>query len=375
MSVQRLFDNGYTRPGRLPGAVRHRADVGSVRKKRGRALARWSVAAGIGIAAALLAMPSAALAAPVLPAGVVGPAVARYDTGRVTAVFPSTLPRVELFQDANASVGATLQLDQILELAPGGYPHPTAVAAAFPASVTGVNGTAGANGSGPVELGAALDVLPVGAPLWDPSAVLTPVGPTIGGASLRLTYTFDANGTSSDGVRLAWNVSGWPWVAPGDLLAVEFGFSLVTGRSLATCTGVTPLDLAPGCAVTAPGPAGAVWSSGFTSFEGGNGSGPIADLAWEAATLPGGRSVGYTVGAFSPANGSAEIALGAAAGGATAVAGSARFALVAPALPSVPGLLRGNAVAYAATVAVLATAALAAAVAYRRRDRRLREEL
>ncbi|MCI4360817.1 MAG: hypothetical protein L3J91_03865, partial [Thermoplasmata archaeon] len=57
---------------------------------------------------------------------------ATYPTGGLQVIFPSTLPQVDLVDRANSSLGAALQVDAILELQPGGLPHPTIVAAAFP---------------------------------------------------------------------------------------------------------------------------------------------------------------------------------------------------------------------------------------------------
>ncbi len=339
----------------------------------------WAGAAALFLTASLLVLPAAALAGPSAPAGfhtLVSSARSSYDTGRVTAVFPTTVPRVQLYQDANASVSATLEVDQILELAPGGYPHPTAVAAAFPASVSGFNGTASPNATGTVRLAALLQVLPVDAAIWAPSSVLTPTGATLGSARLDLAYSVDANGTASAGVRIAWNVSNWPWVSTGDSLAIEFAFSLVSGRSLLICSGTSPLEMSPTCSTAPVGPAAAAWSSGYSSVEGENGTAPVAALSWgPAANLTAGRSVPYTIGAYSPDPGTAEVILGAPAEGSSSVSGSARFALVTPAVPLPPALLHGDLAIFAGTLVAILGAGAIGALAYQRRDRRLRESL
>ncbi len=347
------------------------------RSGRRRGAAGWTAGAGILLAASFLLLPAAALGAePSAVHPLASPAGSSYDNGQVTAVFPSTVPRVQLYQDANASVSATLEIDQILELTPGGYPHPTAVAAAFPASVTGFNGTGGANATGTMRLFALLQVLPVDAAIWAPSSVLTPTGATLGSARLALTYSLDANGTFSAGVRIAWNVSGWPWISPADTLAIEFAFSLASGRSLSICSGTTPLALSPDCSNAPAGPGAAGWSAAYSSVEGDNGTAPVAALAWDPlANLTGGRSVPYTVGAYSPVAGTAEVMLGAVADGSAAVSGSARFALVTPVLPALPVLLHGEGLVYGGTLLAVLAVGSVGVVAYRRRDRRIRETL
>lgn len=304
---------------------------------------------------------------------------ASYDTGHVDVVLPSALPRVELFQDANSSVSASLQVDQVLEMVPGALPHPTVVAAAFPTGVLGFNGTgANATSAWPLTLSAELEVRPQNVSLWANAPALLPVGGSIGEAVLQILYAPVDNGSASGGVSVSWTITDWPWVNPGDLLAVEFQFGLGSGRILTACTGSHPLDPdAPACAGQPIPSQGISWGSSYNCLEGANGTGPMAAVSWNApASVPAGVAAPYTVGALSTGNGSAELLLGAAALGADQVGGAVTFALVsAPSIVPTAATLAGNGVVYAGSAFVAAMASLGGILGYRRRDRRTREGL
>jgi hypothetical protein len=305
---------------------------------------------------------------------------ASFDTGHVNVVLPTQLPRVELYQDSNRSVSATLQVDQVLEMSPGALPHPTVVAAAFPSGVQGFNGSAnGTASTWPLTLSAELEVRPQNVSLWSNAPALLPVGGSIGEAILQVEYAPIDNGSGSGGVWVSWSITDWPWVNPGDLLAVELQFTVGSGRTLTACTGSHPLDPdAPGC-VGQPIPSqGISWGSNFNSLEGSNGTGPMASVAWnESAQLPTGAVAPYTVGTLSTGNGSAELLLGAAGLGSDSVVGGVSFSLVAAPLQNAPlvGIVGGIGWVYLGTLLGTGLLASGGVVAYRRRDRRMREDL
>jgi hypothetical protein len=303
---------------------------------------------------------------------------ASYDTGRVSVVLPAALPQVELYQDANSSVRATLQVDQIVEITPGGFPHPHVVAAAFAEAVEGYNGSATTNAtSWPISLSAELEVRPVNDSLWaSGNAVLVPVGGPIGLSILTITYSLINSRSASAGVAVNWSVTGWPWVSDSDLLAIELHFTLPSGQQLTACSvGSDPESGPAACPGTPLGTNGIWWGSTYTGVEGSGGSGPMAAVGWNAsAELPSGSASAYTVGAYSTGNGSAEILLGAPARGASAVAGGVDFSLVTPASGPVARLL-GDPLAFGGALVGVTAASLLGLVLYRRRDRRLRDEL
>ena len=344
---------------------------------------RHALVAG-AVLVALLLTGATGLAVGASPPTYAGPAQgipgtwASYDTGRVNVVLPAALPQVELFQDANSSVRATLQVDQIVELAPGGLPHPHIVAAALAQAVHGFNGSATTNASSwPISLSAELEVRPANETLWSTGpAAAVPVGGALGLSVLTITYALIDNRSASAGVSVNWSVSDWPWVASSDLLAIELHFNLASGRQVTACAGEADPDAVPtGCTGTSLGPQGISWGSGYNALEGAGGSGPAASLGWNAsAQLPWGAGVPYTVGAYSTGNGSAELLLGAPAHGASTVAGGVDFSLVVPVTSEVSRIAADPAAFGGGLVVVTVASALGLAL-YRRRDKRLREEL
>ncbi len=357
--VQRLFGNGYTP---AAGWKPHRM--------RSRTQGLGSVSAIVALAV-LMAFPPAA-AAPSTAS--VPPGVASYNTGRVSVILPSQLPSIELFQDANNSVSASLQVEGVLELAPGSLPHPTVVAAAFPGSVQGFNGTSLANStSWPLTLTASLEVRRQNVALWTDAPIPSPLGATVGAAVLSVTYAPLDNGSAGAGVGVQWTIQNWPWVSAGDLLAVEMGLTVSPAGLLTICSGNRPVGFALSAC---PGPAfpeaSIQWGSSYDGLEGGGSTGPIAALSWNDTATDVAQP--YTVGAFATGTGAAQLVLGAPAAGASSLEGGVGFALVAP-VPTTLASIVADAPVYFATVGVTSAAALAAVVAYRRRERRLSAEL
>jgi len=370
--VQGLFEKGYTLRGPNPSSVRayprHRAGT------RHRPL--WAVAGAGWVAIALL------VAGPLTGAAVAAPAPGlqpwtQYDTGRVNVVFPSQLPVVELVQDANASVRATLELIGVYEVSSTGFPHPTVVAAAFPTSATAFNGTRSPEDpNAPTTLAATLNVFPVGQPLWGSSSTLTPVGLPRGSTSLTMTYGATQNTAQVAGVGINWSVSGWPWANQSDLLALRFGFTYAAGDALTACTSSTLLEQTlPPCLGQTVSSTDPVWSAHYSSFEGENGTGAVAVVSWGTNDRVGTSTTPVTAGAVTTGPGTSELLLCAPADAGSAVLGTVAFALVAPAPPSVSALLHAAPLAFVGALAAIVTLGAVGVVAYRRRDRRLRESL
>ncbi len=357
--VQRLFGNGYTpRSGWNSPTMRIRSRLG------GAALAAV-------VLALLMAFPtvSAAPSTANVPAG-----IASYNTGRVSVILPQELPSVELFQDANNSVSASLQVEGVLELDPGLLPHPTVVAAAFPNSVQGFNGTSVANSSSwPLTLTASLEVRRQNVSLWTDAALPAVLGSTIGAAILAVTYAPLDNGSAGAGVGMQWTIQNWPWVNHGDLLAVEMVLTVSPPGGLTICSGNRPIGFAlTACSGPAISGSSIDWGSAYDGLEGGGTAGPVAEVSWNASAA--GPASPFTMGAFATGSGSAQLVLGAASAGAAPVAGGVGFALVAPLSPVLSTLV-ADGPAYLATVLVSTALALVGVVAYRRRERRLSEEL
>ena len=368
-AVQRLFDKGYTP--RTP----HRGLVSGTDGNRGRRTATGGVGVAVGVACLLLVgglVPGASAR----PTPTVQPWT-QYDTGRVNVVFPAQLPVVELVQDANSSVSATLQLLGVYEVSPGGFPLPTVVAAAFPSSATAFNSSSpAASTGGPTTMGATLTVYPVGAPIWNATAApLAPVGLPRGSTSLTLSSGPSQSTSVVAGVAINWSVSGWPWSNANDLLALRFSFDFASGAALTACTGSSLFTRTiPACIGESVAPGSAVYSQGFSSFEGENGTGPIAVVTWGSSAVVGTTMTPVTAAGYSVAPGVGELLLCAPSSQGTAVSGTMGFALVAP-TQVLPQLLHGDLVAYAVALATIAAVALAGVLAYRRRDRRIRDEL
>ncbi|MGI0150593.1 MAG: hypothetical protein ACREC5_01485, partial [Thermoplasmata archaeon] len=173
---------------------------------------RWRsrAAAGggaLGIGALLLLVPALAQAS--VPTSA---AFASYNSGQVSVVFPGTLPSVELFQDANASLGAALHLEHVLEFQPGTSDHPLVVETATPANAASFTATSNVSGSDSFHLGidGALTVVRSAVPLWT-----TPLGlpgnatdsPVSGVASLVVSYSLTRPTGASQGLNLSWSIS------------------------------------------------------------------------------------------------------------------------------------------------------------------------
>ena len=377
--VQRLFDNRYTpsspqRTGRGGGAVRPMIGAG-VRSAPHRSRLRGipSVALGLPI---LLAV--AATAAAGVPSGT--PTVqpwSHYDTGRVNVVFPSALPSVELFQDANASLSATLAIAGVYEIDPTASGGPEVVAGAFPFDVQQFNGTSvGAAIGTPILMSANLPIYPVGIGLFDHGAQVVPTGAPVGATTLTVTFSPTTSTATAAGVGINWSVTGWT-AATGDLLAVGFDFGFGTSGKLTACEGSSLLHLAaPPCAGSGIASGSTLWGGQYTSLEGDGGSGPLAVVSWAGSIDYGTAATPVTMGAYASGGGAAELVLGSVpATGAAPARGTVAFALEAPTVVTLSTLVVGNGLVYVVSGVGVAALAAAAVVGVRRRDRRTLEEL
>ncbi len=324
---------------------------------------------------ALTLLPSSA-AANAAPVSLLVQPWSHFDTGRVNVVYPSALPVVELVQDANASLSASLGLAGIYEIAPGGLPMPTVVAAAFPTTAAAFNGSASAGSAGAAfSMFANLSVYPVNLSLWAPGVALGPTAGPVGSATLSVLFSPTSAGTSTAGVSMNWSVSGWPWRSAGDLLAVAFDLGYASQNSLIACES-PPLSLGlPSCTGEGVGSSQGLWGSRFTSLESNGGTGPVAVVSWSSSVLFGGSAAAVTMGALATNPGAGELLLMSPNAGAGPAGSTLSFSLIAPPAAAVASVLRADPVVYAISAASLAAAAAAGVGLYRRADRRLREAL
>lgn len=371
--LQRLFGKGYT-----TRAAHSVMGNGGSTIDRGRSGARRRFARGAAVLAAglvLTVLGSGAVAgSPYQPAP-----WDQYDNGRVSVVFPVQLPAVELVQDANSSVTATLQLTGIYELSGGPLANASIVAAAFPAQAASFNGTAAAAPTtAPVALTAQLAAFPVRAEVWQTGGSLAPTGVALGRTTLSVSYSDSATTSSGAGVGINWSLSAWPWVAPHDSLALSFAFGYAASGALTACTASSLLDHATPPCVGSDVPNGtALWGAGYSSVEGQGTSGPVAAVSWGSNVVFGSSTSPVTVGALANGTGRGDLLLTApeAAAGSGA-SGTVAFALVAPLAQSVvAALLHGSVLAYGGAAVVATIAGVVGVLAYRRHDRRVRDGL
>jgi len=317
-----------------------------------------------------------------VPAGSGGPVpaaatFASLDTGAVHVTLPSPLPLVNLSQDGNASIGASLQLAKIVELsgATGGGTEPTVVAAAFAAHARAFNASA-AGGTGFLAgLEANLTVFHDSGLLFplagsdSPLHPLTPIAPT------TLTVVVRSTG-SPDVVSLAVTVANWPWVSASDLLAVGWEFGVTHDLGFAGCAGprVATVSVSP-CGASAFAYGNSTWGwDGFEGMQGLTENGPVAQLQWGSnVSLSDGGSAPVIAGAQRTGPSEVEVVYGAAPGRASAMTFALSYALVGPTVP--PLRLFGAWLPYLAGAGLAGAVALGGLVAARRRDRALLDGL
>lgn len=324
--------------------------------------------------ALLLVVPSTGATLAIYP----DQAFSSYNTGAVQVVLPDALPSVNLSQDANTSVAASLTMAKVVELsgATGLAAAPTIVAAAFESDVRTFNGTPGPDGGVVARLTANLTVYRDDRLLFPPANStlpfhpLTPIAPT----TIEVTVTTTA---SDSVVNVSATVSHWPWVDSNDLLAVAWEFDVSGGSGFAGCQGPAhPLSVpSTPCGVNGFAFGNSTWGwSGFDGVQGLTGAGPSAQLRWPTTvTLATGPGVPTIAGAEREGPTSLEVVTGGASYGSPSTTFGLSYALVVPA--SLPALLHGAIVPFAGGVVAAAGAGLAAVYLVRRRDRRLLESL
>lgn len=384
-----MFDNPYTSPGRL-----NRRVMGSpsgqrpfaLRGRGGPPRARGAVSCvlALGVAGLLLALTanSGALSPGGSPA-LVG--FTSYDSGRLHVVFPSALPGVELFQDQNSAVGAALFVDYVLELAPGNSEHPTVTQVATPTASTPFSATTPTSGAGSfgLALRGSMPVFRPSVPLWStpeglPANVSQPtLLPVVGGASLTVSYQLLPAGSQAQGLSLSFNIRDWPWLSIHDLLGVEVRFVVFNATAFDACPEAPQVANSSGSAC-ASGPLGLgsiQWDPpGVDGVVGQDPSGFAAAFAWSAsANVSGMSAVTVTPAAYHALANTTRISLVTPAAGASNVTTTGQLFLAAPGLPSL--VLVGDPLAYAGGSALFAVLASVGLLAYRRHDRRQREEL
>jgi hypothetical protein len=379
---QRLFDNDYTA---LAGLFRSRTVA---RRSRGVAGLPGSIAMALtALTVSLMAAAPALVAgsgsnpgapssgdrtpisaSPLLPVG-----LASYDTGKVIVAFPSTLPRVHLYTDQNSSVGATLDFAQVVEIGSVASGSPPPVAAAFPQTLAGFNGSGTPTSpASPFAFTATLAVEPVRGSALGPNASLSVAGAPIGVANVRIAYNLTTTNPALGGVVVHWSVTGWPWVNPHDLLAVVFTLSNSMNHPFVNC----PASMAAGtpCQAT-PVPVGSIhWNAGLSGVEAPAGNDSEAELG---VNTTGSSAAGAAVndGLYVPTNGTVDLLIAAPAQSGGDVGGSMTFALVTNFGPLHLDVLQGVPVAYLGTAAAGAAVAVGSVLGYRRRERRLLNEL
>jgi hypothetical protein len=326
-----------------------------------------------------VAVGSARAASPT-PAGSAS-AWSSYDTGRVNVVFPSPVPGIELHQDANSSVVATLSVDHIYEMPQLNGDHPWVVAAAFPTDLRVYNETPAPPTQGhlPQSMQADVTVHRVSQPLWSSPAgtVQNLTGLLTSTATLRLAYSIASSGTIAQGVQVNWSIVNWPWLSPTDTLAIEFKIAVSASAGFEGCTSssvlVTVLNRCSGSSVPA---GGVLWTPALSGVEVEGTAGPLATFNWgSVAALSGGGSARVTAGIYAVSPQVGRLVLAVPAQGADLVSGASGFVLAAPTVPVFSPVLHGDGPLYGAALAAFTASAAAGIWMYRRADRRARDEL
>jgi hypothetical protein len=392
--IQRLFDNPYTRSARLDTltmrTLLHRllrdAPERARAPRRSRRLERAGAFAVLLTPLLLLsgAFPTAA-GAPGVVSSFSG--VSTYDSGRLSVVFPSPLPGVELFQDANNSVGAALFIDHVIEFEQGNSDHPAVVQVATPTSTTPFdlsNASSGQDSFG-LALNGTLPVVATRTSLWGAAAglpsnlPLAPNVPVVGGSRLVVSYALITGPGNSQGLELSWQIHGWPWLSTNDLLGLEFDFSAFNATGFNECQSAPNLSAGGGaaCNGTVLNPGSILWNTARGGSVVALGpSGLTASFGWSAHVASaeyGSRAV--VAGTYYSSAGHDRTTVAVPAGGSGNVTASATLLLSAPPFPAVPAALQGDGAAYGGAFAGFALAAFASVALYRRRETRSRKEL
>ncbi len=346
-----------------------------------RTIAVVAVTAAVLLLAGLPLLGGGSRAAATHPSGVAPTGYyTEIDSGSIRVLFGAPLPTVEILSRSNASYGAQLVLQQLLEIAPnsGDPSHPFVVSAAAPQALQRFNGTLG-NGSGTsyVSFIAALPVRIAGTTLWSSSGSLGVSGAQISIAVLEVNYTLVAGVQGSQGVLLSWSVAGWPWLHAGaDQLALEYQVELVSGNGFAACSTGTAQHPGPGtrCPASGISVGQIVWNSSLSALQEVDSAGPAAWVGWGANVLgANGTTAPVDAGAYHEESNSTSLVIASPAGGSSAVTGTTIFLLTFPV--GAVGTIVGFPLVYGAVGAASAAVAVGGIAGYRRRDRALRQRL
>ncbi|MGC2289016.1 MAG: hypothetical protein WA688_04075 [Thermoplasmata archaeon] len=299
-------------------------------------------------------------------------------TGQI--VFGSALPDAEILPTSNVSLGASLGLDHLLEIAPNASDpeHPSVVAEAAPETLSRFNGTPFLGKPSYLDLVAALPVYPANSPLWTNGTTVLPTTDVSKPAILEVNYSVASGSDGSPGVLISWTVSGWPWVNPSsDELALEYVVQVASDSGFETCSGAPSTDAPDAtCSTEHLAPGEAVWSSSLTALKGNGPAGSVAWISWSSQV--GGSDAEHasvSAGAYFEHPGTGALVIAAAAEGASSVTGSTLFLLSRGTVSSLIAPLVGDLPVYGGAVAIFAAAAGIGVFLSRRRDRSIAREL
>jgi len=347
---------------------------------------RWLVLVAVVLAASLVA-PAAASYSPApapprqshltLDSG--GANLNAPPTGHI--LFGSPLPEAEILPTANASVGATLGLVHLLEIAPNvSEPeHPSVVAEAAPETLQHFNSTLSVQGTpNYFNLIATLPVYPVSTVLWTNGTSVPPTTDVAKQAILEVNYSVASGSDGSPGVLISWTVSGWPWAnSSSDELALEYVVQIASGSGFETCSGAPSTQAPDATCPTEPLTIGqAVWSSSMTALRGQGPAGSVAWISWSSQV--GGSAVAsapVSAGAYFEQPGTSALVIAAPAAGSSSVMGSTLFLLSPGTVVNLIAPVVGDLPAYGGAVAIFAVAAIVGVLFSRRRDLSIAREL
>jgi hypothetical protein len=295
--------------------------------------------------------------------------------------FSSPLPVAEILPTAHPSVGATLGLNHLLEIAPNASDpeHPIVVAEAAPETLTKFNGTFSLQAKpNYLNLIATLPVYPAQTALWTSGTTIQPTSDIAQQAILDVNYSVTTGPDGSPGVLISWAVSGWPWANPsGDELALEYVVQINAGTGFAYCTGAPSSDAPDATCTSEPLAQGeAVWNTSLTALKGSGPDGSVAWISWGSQV--GGSVVPGTpesAGAYFEMPGTSALLIAAPDGGASAVTGSTLFLLSPGIVGPLAASIVGNLPVYGGAAGLFAIAAGVGIFLARRRDRAISRDL
>ncbi len=368
MTLQGLFGNGYSlNPGSSPRRMMASRSTTRVRPP-GPAFARRALAPTVLFLFLGTAIGAAAGATPATP-------YSAATSGALEVTIPTEYPQVVLSTAGNASVNATLSIDQVLETTPT-TPDPTVVAVALlsESDIQGPSGASPASPNGlPLYLSADLTVYPSDANLWaGPEGLVQPNGAPLGTAHLWANYSLAPGAPGNGGVAVSWTVTGWPYVSASDLLGVQMSLETPSAASATGCTHPGASVDEPGCAGGHSFPGGGGWAGGVVGVQQRMAGGSTALLNWSNVVGASGAAAAPTIGLYVPQPARGEIVLAAPASGAPRVAGSVDLSLLPPEpLSSIPALVKGDPWSYALGAGVSVSVGVGGLLAFRRRERSL----